>query len=100
MQRELPVGEGLVAAAGAARSVESEAHVRTDTAPGRREMNVAVLKTKAEQSLAEAFAGVAAELPGGAGGAQGAHRSHAAVRSCSACRIGASKRGNTPTCAT
>ncbi len=29
-------------------------------------MNVAVLKTKAEQALAEAFSGVAAELPGGA----------------------------------
>ncbi len=29
-------------------------------------MNVAVLKTKAEQSLAEAFSGIAAELPGGA----------------------------------
>ena len=65
MQHELPVGDGLVAASGAARSMESEAHVRTDTAPGRREMNVAVLKTKAEQSLAEAFSGIAAELPGG-----------------------------------
>ena len=29
-------------------------------------MNVAVLKTKAEQSLAEAFSDVAADLPGGA----------------------------------
>src|SRR5512134_6080 len=66
MQRELPVGNGLEAAAGTARSVESGAPVRTDTAPGRREMNVAVLKTKAEQSLAEAFSGTAARLPGGA----------------------------------
>ena len=73
MQRELPVGDGLVAASGAARSMESEAHVRTDTAPGRREMNVAVLKTKAEQSLAEAFSGSRRRAAGRAGGAQGAH---------------------------
>ena len=99
MQRELPVGDGLVAAAGAARSMESEAHVRTDTAPGRREMNVAVLKTKAEQSLAEAFSGIAAELPGGPRCARCAPMPCGGSER-SACRIGASKRGNSPTCAT
>jgi Fe-S cluster assembly protein SufD len=66
MERELPAGEILEAAAGTARSADSGVSVRTDTAPGRREMNVAVLKTKAEQSLAEAFSDVAADLPGGA----------------------------------
>ena len=66
MERELPARRGLEAAAGTARCRGSGATRATDTAPGRREMNVAVLKTKAEQSLAEAFRGVAAELPGGA----------------------------------
>ena len=69
MERELPIGEGLQASGGAARaaqsSAESHAPVRKQTAPGRREMNVAVLKTKAEQALTEAFAGAKAELPGG-----------------------------------
>lgn len=69
MERELPISEGLQASGGAARasqgSSESHAPVRSQTAPGRREMNVAVLKTKAEQALTEAFAGAKAELPGG-----------------------------------
>ena len=46
-------------------AAEGGAALRTDTAPGRREMNIAVLKTKAEQSLAEAFGSVAADLPEG-----------------------------------
>ena len=100
MDRELPAGEGLVAAAGSARAAESGATLRTDTAPGRREMNIAVLKTKAEQSLAEGFASVAAELPGGAAGPPGAHRCTYAGSGRWGCRIGASKRGSTPTCAT
>ena len=42
------------------------AHARASEALGRREMNVAVLKTKAEQALTETFATVADKLPGGA----------------------------------
>jgi len=68
MERELLVGEGLQASDGATRaaqgSTDSRAPARIQTAPGRREMNVAVLKTKAEQALTEAFAGAKAELPG------------------------------------
>ena len=49
-----PKGEG---AAGAS--------VRASEALGRREMNVAVLKTKAEQALTETFTAIAEKLPGG-----------------------------------
>jgi Fe-S cluster assembly protein SufD len=65
MEGEFTSGNGVQAAAGAARAAESRSPARKQLAPGGREMNVAVLKTKTEQALSEAFAGVAAELPGG-----------------------------------
>ncbi|MEI9900265.1 MAG: Fe-S cluster assembly protein SufD [Hyphomicrobium sp.] len=70
MQRDVPMGEGLQAAGGALRAADggggAASQGRTDKAPGRREMNVAVLKTKAEQALSEMFAEAEAELPGSA----------------------------------
>jgi Fe-S cluster assembly protein SufD len=49
------------------RPAASGAAVRNDDALGRREVKVAVLKTKAEQGLSEAYAAMADELPGGDG---------------------------------
>jgi Fe-S cluster assembly protein SufD len=48
----------------------SGAAPRENNALGRRNMNVAVLKTKAEQALSDRFASVAGLLPGGAAVAQ------------------------------
>ena len=60
----LPIGEDMQAAAKA--ELPAGAHARVSEALGRREMNVAVLKTKAEQALTETFAAIADKLPGGA----------------------------------
>ncbi|WP_291006535.1 Fe-S cluster assembly protein SufD [Hyphomicrobium sp.] len=70
MQRDATIADEMQAAAGMAQAVDGGAHATTTSptqhAPGRREMNVAVLKTKTEQGLSEAFGAAAAELPGGA----------------------------------
>jgi Fe-S cluster assembly protein SufD len=64
MEGKLPLGDdrqGTVAEA----ERPAESPVRADAVRGKSKMNVAVLKTKAEQALSEAFAGVADRLPGG-----------------------------------
>jgi len=66
MEGKLPIGVGSDGLAEAERS-ESRAPAQNEQALGRREMNVAVLKTKAEQGLSEAYAEIADELPGGDG---------------------------------
>ena len=58
-------------------------------------MNVAVLKTKTEQALSEAFGAAVPELPGTP--AIGKLRRDAMGRFGS---LGPSRRGSTPTCAT
>jgi len=58
----LSVGEVREAAPKTERA--ASAHARASEALGRREMNVAVLKTKAEQALTETFAMIADKLPG------------------------------------
>jgi Fe-S cluster assembly protein SufD len=60
---KLQVGEVKLAPPMAERA--AGASVRASEALGRREMNVAVLKTKAEQALTETFATIADKLPGG-----------------------------------
>jgi len=65
MEGKLQMGLGADGLAEAERPTGTP--VREDEAPGRREMNVAVLKTKAEQGLSEAYAEIADELPGGEG---------------------------------
>ena len=60
----LPIGEEMQAATKVV--LPAGAHARASEALGRREMNVAVLKTKAEQALTETFAAIADKLPGGA----------------------------------
>jgi len=69
MQRD-GSGEKVLQAAGAAQhaggGAGGAAEARAQRAPGRREMNVAVLKTKTEQALSETFADRAAALPGSA----------------------------------
>ena len=59
----ISVGEEKQAHSKAERA--TGAHARASEALGRREMNVAVLKTKAEQALTETFAAIADKLPGG-----------------------------------
>ncbi len=59
----ISVGEEQQAHSKAERA--TGAHARASEALGRREMNVAVLKTKAEQALTETFAAIADKLPGG-----------------------------------
>jgi Fe-S cluster assembly protein SufD len=66
MEGKLPIGVGSDGLAEVDRP-ETRAPARNDQALGRREMNVAVLKTKAEQGLSEAYAAIADELPGGDG---------------------------------
>jgi Fe-S cluster assembly protein SufD len=66
MEGKLPIGVGSDEPVETERPVGTRAPARKDEALGRREMNVAVLKTKAEQGLSEAFAEVAERLPGGA----------------------------------
>ena len=63
MERKLQIREGKQRLA-EAEAGGSGAGARDD-ALGRRTMNVAVLKTKAEQALSEGYAGVADALPGG-----------------------------------
>jgi Fe-S cluster assembly protein SufD len=60
----LPIGEEMQAATKVV--LPAGAHARASEALGRREMNVAVLKTKGEQALTETFAAIADNLPGGA----------------------------------
>jgi Fe-S cluster assembly protein SufD len=67
MEGKLPIGEDRQALAEADRPAEPRSPARKEAAPGRREMNVAVLKTKAEQALTETFAAIADRLPGRAG---------------------------------
>ena len=67
MEGKLPFGEGSAAAGRGGAAGRTGAPARKDDALGRREMNVAVLKTKAEQGLSEAYAEIADELPGGDG---------------------------------
>src|SRR6202011_1989199 len=59
----LPIGEDMQAATKV--ELPAGAHPRGSEALGRREMNVAVLKTKAEQALTETFVAIADKLPGG-----------------------------------
>jgi len=66
MEGKLPISEGSEGLAEAERPEGTRAPARKGEALGRRDMNVAVLKTKAEQALSERFAGVAEQLPGGA----------------------------------
>ncbi len=66
MEGKLPIGVGSDGLAEAERP-EARAPAQNEQALGRREMNVAVLKTKAEQGLSEAYAAIADELPGGDG---------------------------------
>jgi hypothetical protein len=66
MEGKLPLGEGSETLAEMDRPAGTSAPARKEAAPGRREMNVAVLKTKAEQALTETFAAIADRLPGGA----------------------------------
>lgn len=65
MDGDLPIGASSEGLAEVERPDGTRAPARKDEALGRRKMNVAVLKTKAEQALSEGFAGVAAKLPGG-----------------------------------
>jgi Fe-S cluster assembly protein SufD len=66
MQDERPVGAGSGELAEAERPDATGAPARKNEALGRREMNVAVLKTKAEQALSEGLSSIADKLPGGA----------------------------------
>ncbi len=65
MSSKTNLSAGDVREAAAKTERAAGAHARASEALGRREMNVAVLKTKAEQALTETFASVAAKLPGG-----------------------------------
>jgi Fe-S cluster assembly protein SufD len=66
MEGKLPIGVGSDALDELSRPTESRAPARQDVALGRREMNVAVMKTKVEQALTENFAAVEDRLAGGA----------------------------------
>ncbi len=65
MEGKLPIGVGSDELAEAERPAGIRAPAPNDQALGRRKMNVAVLKTKAEQGLSEGYAAIADELPGG-----------------------------------
>jgi Fe-S cluster assembly protein SufD len=65
MEGKLPVGVGSEALDEQSRPTESRAPALGNVALGRREMNVAVMKTKAEQAITENFAAVEDQLPGG-----------------------------------
>lgn len=65
MEGKLPIGVGSDALDELSRPTESRAPARNNVALGRREMNVAVMKTKVEQALTENFAAVEDQLPGG-----------------------------------
>jgi Fe-S cluster assembly protein SufD len=64
MEGKLPIGVGSDELVEAERPAGTRAPARHDQALGRRKMNVAVLKTKAEQGLSEGYAAIADELPG------------------------------------
>jgi Fe-S cluster assembly protein SufD len=65
MEGKLTLEENRQAPAEAERPAAGLSH--GDKALGRRVMNAAVLKTKAEQALSEGYAAIADELPGGDG---------------------------------
>ena len=65
MEAKLPIGGGSQALDEEDRPAGSRAPARQDVALGRREMNVAVMKTKVEQALTENFAAVEEKLPDG-----------------------------------
>jgi Fe-S cluster assembly protein SufD len=64
IETKLPVGAGAGNVTEAERPGSPE---HNEDAPARREANVAVMKTKAELALNEAYAAIADQLPGGPG---------------------------------
>ena len=75
-------------------ALELEKSGYADTRIRRRDMNIAVMKTKAEQAISESFEAVAGKLPGSE--AVEAMRAQAIGRLAGlACRIGASRNGST-----